>query len=204
VGGGVRRVALITALALTATVTGGCQYLFSAFGAPYPVPSYDPSMSFDPGASYDPNSSDPPYAGPKPIATFTKGKVTLSVDKSAPITLDHLSAGPHIFQDFGTSVTWSGAEGWYVSIDDSIYGGTDETSIRLDRITGGQHWAVDDTFTTCILELTHAPDKTGVAGTASCHGLRWADTMAVNPGEDQPPYVTGQDPFDLELSFSAS
>jgi hypothetical protein len=198
-------VALIAVLALTATVAGGCEYLLSAFGAPFPAPSYDPSMSFDPGASYDPNSSDAPYADPKPIGTFTKGTATLTVDKGAPITLDRLSPGPHVYQDYGTTVSWSSPDGWYLGFNAADYGSADpETTVILDRITNGQHWTAPDSYTACTVKLTAPADKTGVAGTASCHGLRWTDVMVSDPFSYEPTYVKGQDPFDVELSFSAS
>jgi hypothetical protein len=48
-------------------------------------------------------------------------------------------------------------------------------------------------------------DETGLAGTATCKGLRWSDAMSMGfDSSFTPPYIEGEPAFDAEITFEAT
>ncbi len=199
------RAAVVGLLVAAAFVSSGCQYLLGGMmGVPL-VPSaggsFDPGAfgSFDPGAfgSFDPNAT---FSLPPPLATFTKGAATVAIaGKSTP--LDRLSGTAAIYEDFGTEVGWTDGNGLYIRFygePDSAYG---DGFVIIDRIADGQHWTTADP-SGCKVTITQ-DDAKGIAGSASCKGLRWADAMSVEDPIDRN-VVAGQAPFDAEMTFQAA
>jgi hypothetical protein len=189
---GFRRAAILATLALTSLVASGCDYLF--YGTPLvPGGSLDPEGSFDPEAPF------------KAIATYTSGTASLTIDAGAPIVLDRLSKGPHVFETMGADVSWTDGAGRFVRFSGIDQGTLDSfTSITLDWIADGRHWTVWDAYTACKVDVTSGPDAKGVVGTATCQGLRWSDAMAGMTSGFEPTYVEGQAPFDAVVTFEAS
>ena len=73
--------------------------------------------------------------------------------------------------------------------------------IQLDRIRDGQHWAIADP-TACVVTVKQADPK-GLSGKASCKELQWSDTMSGFNGVGPDP-VSGEAPFDAEITFQAA
>ena len=191
-----RLVLAIALLAVTAVVSSGCEVLAAMVAPPGgPFPSLGPEPSFDPNGSFDPGFSLPP-----PLATYEQGKATVTIDKGAPVTLGSLAGSAELIPDFGLVVTWTDGKGMYLRL--ASYGPSD-SMVMVDRIVDGQHWTAWNSDTTCTVAFSHPADKTGVAGTASCLGLRWTDTMQVGPDGNSLD-IPGQKPFDLKATFSAS
>lgn len=189
---GVRRAAILATLALTSVVASGCDYLL--YGTPFaPGGSLDPEGSFDPGAPF------------KPLATYTSGTANLTIDAGAPIVLDQLSKGPHLFEMMGADVSWNDGHGLFVRFSGIDQGTLDDfTTITLDWIADGRHWTVWDAYSACKVDVTSGPDAKGVAGTATCKGLRWSDSMAGMSSGYEPAYVESEAPFDAVVTFEAS
>ncbi len=82
----------------------------------------------------------------------------------------------------------------------SEFGG--DAFVSFDHIVGGQHWTVGDP-TPCQITVTRV-DETGLAGSATCPGLRWADLMAAYASPSGPVYVEGEPAFDAKLTFEAT
>jgi hypothetical protein len=75
--------------------------------------------------------------------------------------------------------------------------------LTIDRIVGTQHWTTLDS-SRCVVTVTKA-DETGLAGTATCKGLRWSDALSMGLGSSfQPPYISGEPAFDAEVTFEAT
>jgi hypothetical protein len=178
-----QRAAGLVGLALVSVSTAACALLYSGFDEDFPQPS--------------------------PIATYSKGTATLTLEDGTKVVLDKLNAGPHVWTVYGSEVRWSGSSGWHVRV-----GGAGETadylpkSISFDRIADGQHWTTFS-YDACDIDISVA-DATSLRGTATCEGLRWSDALAIGPmgpsgpiGED-PPYVPDQSRFDVTVSFEAT
>jgi len=73
--------------------------------------------------------------------------------------------------------------------------------VTLERIAGGRHWSVADP-SACSVTVTEN-DAQGVAGNATCKGLRWFDAMS-SAGALQPSEVDGEPAFDAVITFSAA
>ena len=185
------RAAAVAALVGAVFVLSGCQYLLGLGGMP-PVTPPD-FGSFDPG--------DPMFSPPPPLATYTTGSATVSIG-GAVAKLDRLAGGALYQGGLGAEVDWTDGKGLYLR-----FFGTPEAQsptgagfVTLDRIADGQHWTTPDP-SLCTVKVTQAGTK-GIAGTATCTGLRWIDTMAPYIGV-QPAYVEGEAPFDAEITFGA-
>jgi len=166
---------------LAAWMLAGCNYLFG----------------FDP--------TPPDFAMPSPAATYREGHATVTVGEGAPIVLDQLGSGGIHQPTFGAEATFRNADGWYVRVmgamgTGGMFGQT--AYVTLDRIVGLEHWTTYDP-SRCIVTVTKA-DDTGLVGTATCKGLRWADALSGSMGALEPPYVKGQPPFDAEITFEAT
>ncbi len=169
------------ALLATASILGGCQYLLG----------------------YDPQAPD--FAMPSPAATYREGHATVTVGEDPPIVLDQLGGGGTYEPTFGAEATFRSADGWYVRVMGAMGSGSpfgQTAFVTLDRIVGFEHWTTSDP-TRCIVTVTQA-DDTGLVGTATCKGLRWADALRGNMGSLEPAYIKDQPAFDAEITFEAT
>jgi len=166
------------------------------------VASFDPAPvgSFGPGpyGSFDPG--DPGFSLPPPLATYRIGTATVTIG-GATTTLGKLSAPGTSYADFGTDVGWTDGKGLYLH----FYGTTgpgvpSDGFVTIDRVRDGQHWASADP-SVCTVKVTQS-DARGLVGTATCRGLRWADTMATTTGSD-PALVKGEPSFGADIAFKA-
>ncbi len=188
------RLKAIAALAAVVFLVSGCQYL-SMFGdaGAFPVDPLQPGDfgSFDPGG----------FPMPSPIATFTEGSATLTIDGKTTM-LDQLSGFAGAYDEFGTEVGWTDGSGTYVRFfgsGDPAFG-PDQGFITIDRVVDGQHWTSSDPWI-CQVELDQG-DSTGVAGTATCNGLHWMD--AISGGDFIPTPNESGPAVDAEITFSAT
>jgi len=188
------RAAAVVLLLGAALSLSGCQYLFGPGAIPAPI-----GGSFDPGFPPFPDAS-----GALPSVTFTKGTATITIAGEA-VTLDRMSGSASIAPGFGEQAGWTDGHGWYVQVfaadtGGPVFGGS--TYLSLDRIVDGHHWSVADP-THCDVTVDRS-DKTGIAGSASCKGVRWADLMAGYDPNGNPSIVEGQAPFDATITFEAT
>jgi hypothetical protein len=180
-----RRVASRSAAApllfLAVAILGGCQYL----------------LGFDP--------TTPDFAMPTPAATYREGRATVTIGEDAPIVLDQLGSAGTFQPTFGAEATFRNADGWHVRVMGALGSGGmfgQTAYVTLDRIVGLEHWTTSDP-SRCIVTVTKA-DTTGLVGTATCKGLRWADAIGGSMGALEPPYIKDQPPFDAEITFEAT
>jgi hypothetical protein len=179
-----RRIAAFLFGLAAATTLGGCQYL----------------MGLNPVVP-------PDFGMPKAAATFKSGHASVTVDKEPAVELRELTDGGTMDPEYGASATFRNADGWYVRVMGATQGGTAyylPAYLTIDRIVGMQHWTTLDS-SRCVVTVTKA-DKTGLAGTATCKGLRWSDALSngFSPGGLQPPYIAGEPAFDAEITFEAT
>jgi hypothetical protein len=177
---GARRAAVLAFALGASLVVGGCEYLYG-YGA---------------GGPDD-------FALPTPVATYRTGSATLTLGDDAPIELGTVNDGA-LYDDFmGGEAVWSNGEGWYLRAIGVTEGGVfgSFSYLTIDRIVGVEHWTTSDP-TRCVLTIESA-DATGLRGTASCRGLRWADAMSSYGMGPEPRYVPGEDEFDAEIRFEA-
>jgi hypothetical protein len=196
------RAAVVTVLVGAAFVLSGCQYLLGPGWWQSSTILEPPGGSFDPGAfgSFDPN--EPAFSFPPPLVTYTSGAATVVIDGTTT-TLGRLSGKAASYADFGTEVTWTDGKGLYLRfgsppIPQSIAG---NGYFIIDRIRDGQHWMSSDAIA-CPVTIEKM-DKTGLAGSASCKGLRWMDAMSTMSGPE-PVLIAGQPRFDAQVMFAAA
>jgi hypothetical protein len=169
----------------------GCQYLFGLT----PVGPVGPLESFDPGMF----ESFGPAIMPSPQAIFETGSAEVTIDGTTT-KLDQLVGDAAIYGTFGMDAAWTDGKGFYVRYFGPGGDGTDKAGfVTFDRIQGSSHWTTMDSG--CKVDVTKS-DKTGLAGTASCKDLRWADMMGGFAGG--PPFVEGEAPFDASVTFEAA
>jgi hypothetical protein len=212
---------IIVALVAVALVAGGCQYLQALAVTPVmpvaPVPSGEagipaPSIGSngpsdappsadpdDPGFSFDPDATDAP-----PKAYFKHGSATLTIGTQV-IKLDKMVGQGFLSEQFGAQAAWTNGSGWYaqafgISPAGSEY--AEDALVSFDHIVNGQHWTVGDP-SLCHIAVTRSDEK-GLAGTATCPNLRWADLMAAYASPTGPVYIKGEPAFDAKLTFEAS
>jgi hypothetical protein len=178
-----RRVAALVLALVAAATLGGCQYLLGL----------DPTIP-------------PDFGMPKPVATYKTGHATVTIDKEPALELRELTEGGTMDPSYGASATFHDGAGWYVRVMGATAGGTAYFSpsyLTLDRIVGNQHWTTVDS-SRCVVTVTKADEK-GLAGSATCKGLRWSDALSMGLGSSfQPPYITGEPAFDAEITFEAT
>ena len=198
------RATVVGLLVAAAFVLSGCQYLLSGMmGGPIVMPdgSFDPGEfgSFDPGdfGSFDPN--DPIFSIPPPLATFTTGSATLSI-AGVKTELGDLSGTGAVYADGGSEAGWTNGAGTYIRVYSEPESLSGQGFVTIDRIVNSQHWTIADPAA-CKVTLT-TNDATGLAGNATCNGMRWVD--ALSPGGPQQPGIEGEAPFDAEITFQAA
>jgi hypothetical protein len=177
----------LVALGLTVALVGsGCQYLLGL--DPYAVPE-----------DWD------EFADPAPTATFRSGSASIAIAGGDAVELPRLTAPGALYDTFGGMVTFTNDTGWYLQIIDMSaapsMGLGSMAYLSLDRIVGTSHWTSADP-SRCIVTITKA-DETGLLGTATCKGLRWADMFANDYYATEPSYIDGEAPFDAEITFEA-
>jgi len=166
-------------LALAVPWLAGCSY----FGFPYPGDFED-------------------YPEPSIIATYETGTATITLEDGTLIELDQVARHSTLDTMSGTSVRWTGGDGWHLTLggaggDDEIYGSF--AYLQFDRIVDTEHWTIFDSDR-CIVDVERV-DKTVVEGTATCRGLEWFDAL------EQPmmsePSPLDEPKFDAEITFEA-
>jgi hypothetical protein len=168
----------------------GCQYLFGLT----PLPPTGGFGSFDPGdfASFGPEPI------PSPQAIFETGSAEVTIGDTAT-KLDRLTGVAAVYGMLGTQASWTDGNGFYLRYYGPSEGINDGGFLTFDRIEGGQHWTTLEPA--CQVALTKS-DKTGLAGTATCNDLRWADAMGGFTPEA--PFIEGEAPFDASVTFEAA
>jgi hypothetical protein len=167
----------LVGLVLVALSAAGCELLFPGFSEDFPEAS--------------------------PIATYSKGTATLTLEDGTKIVLDKLNAGPHLWTAFGSQVRWSDGDGWHLRVsgagEAALYM---SPSVSFDRIADGQHWTTWNADA-CDVQIDLV-DATALRGTATCEGLKWVDSLDFAPMSEGAPYVPDQPRFDLTVSFEAT
>ena len=168
----------------------GCQYLLGPLvGGPVFVPGPGDYGSFDP--------NDPGFAQPSPDATFTKGSAKVAI-AGETLELNEIAGTGQMYKVLGTDVAWTDGKGTYLHFFGA--GGLEAPGfLSIDRITDGQHLGTQDP-TACIPKVDKS-DATGVAGSATCKGLRWIDMLNGAAGFMPP---SPGPAFDAEITFEAS
>jgi hypothetical protein len=166
---------------VAASIVGGCSLLYG----------------------FDPNVP-PDFGMPKPAATYKTGHATVTVGKDPAIELGDLTDGGTMDPSYGASATFRNADGWYLRIMGATKGRNLYSMpgfMTIDRIVDKQHWTTFDS-SRCVITITKA-DQTGLAGTATCKGLRWSDALSNGFESFEPPYIKDQPAFDAEITFEA-
>ena len=161
---------------------------------------FDLLLGSPPG--FGPDSSFPPFPIPSGAAPFTSGHATLAIN-SETVVLDELAGASTSGAELGTHVTWENDDGWYLGFFaySEFEGLADTSTISIDRIRDHEHLAVLDP-TRCVTTVSHA-DASGVSGSATCRGLRWADYFSSYLGLGFPQPIPSEPPFDAEVTFEA-
>jgi hypothetical protein len=149
---------------------------------------------------FDPNATFPPF--PTAEASFTTGQATIAITGGETVVLDELTGAAGITLD-GVHVVWENQDGWYMSF--TAYGSEEafpgDSFLSLDRIMDREHWVVADP-SRCITTTTQS-GASGVRGTATCRGVRWADYFSAYAGPGFAPPLPSVAPFDAEITFEA-
>jgi hypothetical protein len=182
-GAPIRRGPLLAVGALLVLVLSGCTYLFGS--------GFEDFEEFD------------DFGDMEPVAAYASGRATLEIGGET-IVLGAVGAGSGLYDVFGAEATWSGADGWYLTIsgattEDGALFGSSYSWLTVDRIAGNRHLTTPETGR-CIITVTQA-DEDGLVGTATCRGLRWAD--AIIGGADYTPDYVDEPAFDAEITFTA-
>ena len=138
------------------------------------------------------------------MTRYPTGRATVAIDGGTAMVLDRLTVPGTYDPSFGAQITLAGPDGWYLQLYDAVASMPAEAGysfLSLERIVDRQHWTLADP-SRCDLVITQA-DASGLRGTASCHGLRWADALA-GGWLGGPHHIQGQDVFDAEITFEAS
>ena len=174
-------------LGVAAIVTGvsGCALLDLLLG----VPPFDPDNPF------------PTFPAPSAEVTFTTGSATLVIDGET-IVLDELAGIGTTEADYGTQVTWTDGEGWYLT----YYGYdadfvTESAYLSLDRVFDNQHWIIFDPYR-CVTTTTQV-DAGGLVGSAVCRGMQWSDYFGGDSILGLPVAIPGEPAFDADITFEA-
>lgn len=151
-----------------------------------------------------PPDFDGDFPEPSVIARFSGGSATIEIAGGDTIVLDTLARGATITDVMGSSVRWTGPDGWHLGLSGA--GGTETFGmaafLQFDRLTGNEHWTTWDP-TRCIVDVEVA-DETGIRGTATCRGVEWYDALDQSglgfAGEPEP---LDEPAFDAEVTFEA-
>lgn len=178
---------LLAVVVLVVAGTSGCTLLDLLLGTP----------------PFDPNQPFPSFAFPTAEATFTTGRATIELDGET-IVLDELAGEAGVNFDLGTHVVWENDEGWYMTFtaypgESGFPGGA---YLSIDRIADSEHWVLSDP-SRCVT-TTDQSDASGVKGSATCRGLRWAEYFSAYSGSGFPQPIPSEPPFDAEITFEAN
>jgi hypothetical protein len=172
------------------TLSGcGLLYGYGGFGGPfYPGPFPDEGA----------------MPSPSIAAEYTTGSATIELDDGTTIELDEVGAGSKLDLTFGSTVRWTGDDGWQMTL---MGGGASQgwggpPMLQFDRLTDNQHWTSWDP-SRCIVEVD-VIDETAVRGTATCRGVEWMDALrgGMRMGMEPPKPIEGET-WSGEITFEA-
>lgn len=180
--------------AIVSAVCGGCGLLQGLGMAPS-------SPLFPCGSAAEPTHT-----------TFASGSATVQFGSGEPATVTLAKIGDSTFMAGFDSTCpgfvqaeWTDARGdWTLTVlanadgQPSSVGGM--TVLWIDRDDADPPLTVEGT--SCTLTITDA-SSSGLAGHASCHGLRWVGQYDDQTGPDGPSPVPGYPPFDVTITFEA-
>lgn len=154
------------------------------------------------GMSPDPFDPDGPFPFPTMEASFTSGNATITLEGEA-IVLGELAGEAGIDEFIGASVRWTNGDGWYLGVNSfaEMDGFPANAYLTLDWIVDSRHWTILDP-SRCVTTIDRV-DESGIAGSATCRGLQWADYFTTNSMTGYPEPIAGQAPFDAEIAFAA-
>lgn len=177
------------AVVLAAPTLAGCGLLYGG----YPGPFFPGPFPDDYGAMPSPSIA----------ARYTTGSATIELEDGTTIELDEIGSGSTLDVAFGSTVRWTGEDGWQMTLHGG--GGTEDfgppmAMLQFDRLTGNEHWTTWDP-SRCIVEIEVA-DETAVRGTATCRGVEWIDALAGPMGMEPPKPIEGEE-WSGEITFEA-
>ncbi|MEX2548437.1 MAG: hypothetical protein WD830_11735 [Chloroflexota bacterium] len=188
---------LALALATLPLVLGGCDLLYA----------YLDPMAMDPNGLTEPSTQ----------TSYGKGTATMELTQDGTtetIILGRVGASSMLDSWFGATVSWENDDGWTVTInayDMSNFGpdlsapGVTSGDVTISRIDGLDYWTAGSytswgTGNGCIVDVWEMTEAK-LSGRVNCSDLKWTDAM--DPSLEQPAYVSGQEPFDLTITFEA-
>lgn len=149
-----------------------------------------------------PDPFDPNFPLPSPAATWNSGSATIELDGET-LVLDRLVGTGTFEPDFGTSVTWTNGEGWYLSYSgylDPAFPG-EPGYVSLDRVFDTNHWVIGNSERCVTTTDEIGPD--GLSGSVICRGIEWTDYFGLFSATGFPVEIPGEAPFDADITFEA-
>ncbi|HVL52864.1 MAG TPA: hypothetical protein VM344_01230 [Vitreimonas sp.] len=148
---------------------------------------------------------DDDFPEPSVIATYTQGSATLELADGTVIELPNVAKGSNLATPMGSSVRWTGGDGWHLRLNgaggDEMFG--EMSYLTFDRLTDGEHWTTEYAMDRCIVDIDLA-DATGVRGSATCKGVRWYDALDQSFSFEQGlPDPLDEPKFEAEVTFEA-
>jgi len=191
----------IIVLSTAAAMLSGCDLLAAAI-----YPELDPLA---------PPFGTDPFVDPFGDHAYDAGSATLEVTQGGvtrTIALDRIGIGSTYDESGYAFVTWEGGDGWSLSINavdypdsDASMPGVIQGDVMISRSTFFDFWIAGtyipfDAGNSCALNVwVLSAEK--LEGRANCTDLRWVDATSF---DEEPPYVDGQDPFEISITFQAT
>lgn len=170
----------------------GCELLFPGFYS-YGSTEFPLDPSFGPDTSYTTGSAS---------LDLTQDGNTQRVD------LGELLPGAGTLEG-ATSATWKNEDGWSLSIMNFGDFGLPEDPysavVTIQQVNDHEVWIADTMTNSSCTTNVQESSADRFAGASTCRQLRWADGSAAPGGfgMGSPPYIAGQDPFDVSITFEA-
>lgn len=188
------RAAMLAVMSLT---LAGCDLLYS----------YIDPFALDPGA-LDELPTVTAYGKGKATMEFTQGGTTQT------ITMGRVDPNSVLDSFFGAAVTWENDQGWTMTLnayemsnfgEDMGIPGVPSGDVTITLIDGHEYW-VAGTYTAlgtghgCVVDVWEMSVER-LSGRVNCTALKWTD--GINPSFEQPAVVSGEEPFDVTMTFEA-
>jgi hypothetical protein len=146
------------------------------------------------------------FPDPSVVATYRTGSATITLDDGTVLDLPDVAAGASLNTLMGTTIRWTGADGWHLRLTgagiEGAFGGIGGEFVQFDRLVDGEHWTTLDAGR-CIVDIEQA-DARRVLGSASCKGVTWFDALDQGFGLPSEPKPIDVPAFDAELTFEAA